>query len=147
MDGAIGKANRVDRALSCVADRLPHLFRLAAGSRVDGLFEERPIERVGFVEDRERLETPVRDEAFEGEFAGSLVVIGFCMAAIVWLRGLRLFLALTAMGILIAAAGFASIGAGYVLPLGSFLAVSLVASAIGGVSEYALLSRALSIML
>ncbi len=79
-----------------------------------------------------------------GEFAGSLLLIGVCVAAIVWVRGLRLFLALTAVGILIAAAGFVSIRAGYVLPLGSFLAVCLVASAIGGVSEYALLSRALA---
>lgn len=79
-----------------------------------------------------------------GEFAGSLLLAGLCVAAIVWLRGLRLLLVLTTIGILIAAAGVISIRAGYILPLGSFLAVCLVASAIGGVSEYALLSRALA---
>ncbi len=80
----------------------------------------------------------------EGAFAGSLLLIGFCVAAIALLRGLRLFLALAAVGILIAAAGFVSIRVGYVIPLASFLAVCLVASAIGGIGEYALLSGALA---
>ena len=79
-----------------------------------------------------------------GEFAGSLLLAGLCVAAIVWFRGPQLFLALSTLGILIAAAGVISIRAGYLLPLGSFLVVCLVASAIGGVSEYGLLSRALA---
>lgn len=79
-----------------------------------------------------------------GEFVGSLLLIGFCVAAIVWLRGLRLLLALSAVAFLIAAGGLISLRFGYLLPLGSFMAVCLVASAIAGVSEYALLSRALA---
>lgn len=79
-----------------------------------------------------------------GELAGSLMLIALCIAAIVWFRGARLFIALTTVLIFLAVAGFISVRAGYILPLGSFVAVCLAASAIGGVSEYALLSRALA---
>jgi signal transduction histidine kinase len=79
-----------------------------------------------------------------GEFVGSLLLIGFCVAAIVRLRGLRLLFALSVLGLLIAASGPVALRLGYVLPLGSFMAVCLVASAIAGVSEYALLSSALA---
>ena len=79
-----------------------------------------------------------------GEFVSSLLLVGLCITAIVWLRGLRLLIALSAVGFLIAAGGPVSLRFGYVLPLGSFMAVCLVASAIAGVSEYALLSRALA---
>ena len=78
------------------------------------------------------------------EFFGSLLLIGFCVAAIVRLRGLRLLLALSAVGVMILAGGPIALRLGYVLPLGSFMAVCLVASAIAGVSEYALLSRVLA---
>lgn len=79
-----------------------------------------------------------------GDFVGSLLLIGLCVAAIVRLRGLRLLLGLSAVGFLIVASGPVSLRLGYVLPLGSFMAVCLVASAIAGVSEYALLSRVLA---
>ncbi len=79
-----------------------------------------------------------------GEFAGSLLLIAICVTAIIWLRGMRLFIALATVLLVLAAAGFLSIRAGYILPLGSFLAVCLAASGIGGISEYALLSRALA---
>ncbi len=79
-----------------------------------------------------------------GELVGSLLLIALCVAAIIWFRGLRLFTALTTVLLVLVAAGFLSIRAGYILPLGSFLAVCLAASGIGGISEYALLSRALA---
>jgi signal transduction histidine kinase len=79
-----------------------------------------------------------------GELVGSLLLIALCVAAIVWFRGVRLFIALTTVLIFLAVGGFISVRAGYILPLGSFVAVCLAASAIGGVSEYALLSRALA---
>ena len=79
-----------------------------------------------------------------GEFAGGVLLCGFCVAAIIKLRGLRLFLVMLALGLLITISGFISIRIGYVLPLGPFLAVCLLASAIAGVSEYALLSNALA---
>ena len=79
-----------------------------------------------------------------GEFAVSLLLIGLCVTAILRLRGIRLLLTFLGIGVLIVAAGFASIPAGYVLPLASFLAVCLVASSIAGVSEYVLLSKALA---
>lgn len=79
-----------------------------------------------------------------GEFGGSLMLVGLCVAAIRWLRGPRLFAALSAIGILVVAAGFVSIRTGHILPLGSFAAVCLVASAVAGAGEYAWLSRALA---
>ncbi|HAX41720.1 MAG TPA: CHASE2 domain-containing protein [Bryobacteraceae bacterium] len=79
-----------------------------------------------------------------GGFVGSLLLIAICVTAIIYLRGMRLFIALVAVLLVLASAGFLSIRAGYILPLGSFLAVCLAASGIGGISEYALLSRALA---
>ncbi|MDP2999079.1 MAG: CHASE2 domain-containing protein [Bryobacterales bacterium] len=79
-----------------------------------------------------------------GEFAGSLLLVGLSVVAVVRLRGMRLFLTLLAVGLSIAAASFLALRVGYVLPLGSFLAVFLLASATAGTSEYALVSRALA---
>lgn len=92
----------------------------------------------------------ILDQAFlvpldvAGELLGSLLLIALCLAAIIRFRGLRLFAALTALIVLPGVAGFVSIRAGYILPLGSFLAVCLASAAIGGAGEYALISRALA---
>jgi signal transduction histidine kinase len=79
-----------------------------------------------------------------GEFAGSLLLVALCVAAILRLRGRRLFLGLAAIAVGVTVAGFAAVHAGYILPLASFLAVCLIASAAAGAGEYALLSRALA---
>jgi signal transduction histidine kinase len=79
-----------------------------------------------------------------GELGASLVLVGLCVAANRWLRGPRLFTALAALAAAVVAAGFVSIRFGSILPIGSFAAVCLVASAVAGAGEYAWLSRALA---
>ncbi|MBI3465015.1 MAG: hypothetical protein HY000_18460 [Planctomycetes bacterium] len=79
-----------------------------------------------------------------GEFGGSSLLLGLSVLAIVRLRGTRLLLSLLAIGLLIPAAGVLSMHVGHLLPLGSFLAVFLLASGVAGVGEHAFLSRALT---
>lgn len=92
----------------------------------------------------------ILDEAFLrpvglfGELAGSLLILSLSLLAVVRLRGPRLFLTLLTFGFLILAAAFGSLRVGYVFPIGSFLAVFLLTSAVAGVGEYALVSRALA---
>ena len=68
---ARGAAPRVRRS----RQRLLHLGRLARRRHVDGLFEERPFQRIGLVEDGERLELAGGHQAFDGELAAGDVAL------------------------------------------------------------------------
>ncbi len=68
MDRTFRDSDRPKRALER-RDDAP--LRFGTGPRwrhVDRLFEERPFQRVGLVEEREDEEAALRDQGFDGEF-------------------------------------------------------------------------------
>ncbi|RPI07832.1 MAG: CHASE2 domain-containing protein, partial [Acidobacteriales bacterium] len=75
-------------------------------------------------------------------FAG-LLIAAACVLAAIRLRGWRLFGSLAVLAAALPAVCLISLQSGFILPLGSLLAVYLVSAGIAATSEYALVNRAL----
>src|SRR5436305_11606491 len=69
MHRSVAQSQSLDGARGGLDQRLLHLRGFAGGRYVNGLFEERPLEQVGFIEDGERLKPASGNQAFDRELA------------------------------------------------------------------------------
>jgi len=58
------------------ADGALHAVRQARGRHVDGLLEERPLQRVGLVEERQHVQRSPDQQAFQGDLEAGHVFLG-----------------------------------------------------------------------
>ena len=69
MNGTVGHTECRGGARGGIEDGLLCCGRFARRREVNGFLKKRSIERVGLVEQRQRLKTPAREQAFQSEFA------------------------------------------------------------------------------
>ncbi len=77
------------------------------------------------------------------EMAGCVLIAAACVLGIAGLRGVRLLLLLAVVGAAVPAASALALSGGRIWPMGSFLAVFLVAGGVAGMGEYAAVTIAL----
>jgi len=68
MNRSVPQTQRLRGSADPVDDRALRLRGCGRGRQVNGLFEERAVQRIGLVEDRQSLQSPVTHQSLDGTF-------------------------------------------------------------------------------